>query len=638
MPLQDVDLLTRVAERGQSHVFDGWFSPGALEEDKRRLLEQLRRLNLQYPGGITAYIDNSKKLLEESRKGTNPFEGCTPEVPDGTLLDFGGDLYWEMEAEGVVEAGDCAFVLVAGGLGERLGYSDIKLSLPVNLNSVGFGDSSMGPCFLELYVTSILELQRRAQVREGGVELDDGLDMKNMDDVVRRMARKPLLEDFRDRHWAKPKGKSGRRLPLAIMTSDDTHDSTVELLELMGNFGMDEDQIILMKQEKVACLADGNAALAMEDPFTVQTKPHGHGDVHMLLHTTGLADKWRREGFKWVCFFQDTNAQVFHGLLPALGVSAMNDYDMNSLAVPRKAKEAIGAITRLRRPDGSSITINVEYNQLDPLLRATGYPDGDVNDPTTGHSPFPGNINQLVMKLDSYCEELNRHGGVISEFVNPKYADETRTAFKKSTRLECMMQDFPKSLPSGSKVAFTTITPAYAAYSPVKNSVSEAQAKAASGNPQHSAASAEFDVYRTNCEMLQQIGCLIDVTEEPRTFNGMSYVVWPRVTWSPRFALTFEDLEEKFTAPDEVHIGCETSLYIGRDVEVDSLELHRGRLVVVGDDDYRNQGWNDFEDVVQFTTIDNDGWEWEAIPDGEEHEEEFMIRGFFTNQIAEDLM
>ena len=65
MPLQDVDLLTRVAERGQSHVFDGWFSPGALEEDKRRLLEQLRRLNLQYPGGITAYIDNSKKLLEE---------------------------------------------------------------------------------------------------------------------------------------------------------------------------------------------------------------------------------------------------------------------------------------------------------------------------------------------------------------------------------------------------------------------------------------------------------------------------------------------------------------------------------------------------------------------------------------------
>lgn len=70
-------------------------------------------------------------------------------------------------------------------------------------------------------------------------------------------------------------------------------------------------------------------------------------------------------------------------------MSARHGYDMNSLAVPRKAKEAIGGIAALRRPDGSSLTINVEYNLLDPLLRANGYPDGDVND-ETGWSPFPG--------------------------------------------------------------------------------------------------------------------------------------------------------------------------------------------------------------------------------------------------------
>lgn len=28
--------------------------------------------------------------------------------------------------------------------------------------------------------------------------------------------------------------------------------------------------------------------------------------------------------------------------------------------------------------------VNVEYNQLDPLLRATINPEGDVNDPKTG--------------------------------------------------------------------------------------------------------------------------------------------------------------------------------------------------------------------------------------------------------------
>ncbi len=35
------------------------------------------------------------------------------------------------------------------------------------------------------------------------------------------------------------------------------------------------------------------------------------------------------------------------------------------------------------------MTVNVEYNQLDPLLRATSHPDGDAND-DTGFSPFPG--------------------------------------------------------------------------------------------------------------------------------------------------------------------------------------------------------------------------------------------------------
>lgn len=41
------------------------------------------------------------------------------------------------------------------------------------------------------------------------------------------------------------------------------------------------------------------------------------------------------------------------------------------------------------------MVINVEYNQLDPLLRAAGHPDGDANC-ETGYSPFPGNINQVT--------------------------------------------------------------------------------------------------------------------------------------------------------------------------------------------------------------------------------------------------
>jgi hypothetical protein len=44
----------------------------------------------------------------------------------------------------------------------------------------------------------------------------------------------------------------------------------------------------------------------------------------------------------------------------------------------------------------------------------------------------------------------------VPEFVNPKYADVSRTTFKSPTRLECMMQDFPRYFNSNS-VGFTMV-------------------------------------------------------------------------------------------------------------------------------------------------------------------------------------
>jgi UDP-sugar pyrophosphorylase len=43
-------------------------------------------------------------------------------VPEGERLDFGGQRFLELEAAGLAAAARAAFVLVAGGLGERLGY------------------------------------------------------------------------------------------------------------------------------------------------------------------------------------------------------------------------------------------------------------------------------------------------------------------------------------------------------------------------------------------------------------------------------------------------------------------------------------------------------------------------------------
>ena len=223
--------------------------------------------------------------------------------------------------------------------------------------------------------------------------------------------------------------------------SDDTHDPTVELLRSNDFFGLKESQLDIMKQDMVPAMMDNDAKFAVNPKNgLLQVKPHGHGDIHSMLFSSGVAAKWRDAGKEWMLFLQDTNAPALRVVPSILGVSRANNWEMNSVCVPRKPGEAMGAICRLINEDGSGneTVINVEYNQLDALLKAKWNPEGDVVS-DTGFSSFPGNTNTLVFKIPEYCASLEGSGGVIPEFVNPKYANADRTQFKAPTRLECMM-------------------------------------------------------------------------------------------------------------------------------------------------------------------------------------------------------
>ena len=143
---------------------------------------------------------------------------------------------------------------------------------------------------------------------------------------------------------------NGKDLPLCIMTSNDTNDRTIQLLEKNDYFGMKKEQITIVQQgQGVPALTDNDAAIAVDpdEPYQVLTKPHGHGDIHELLYRHRVAKDWIDQGIKWLILFQDTNGLAFHTLPLMLGVSKKMDLIMNSLAVPRKAKQAIGGIAKL---------------------------------------------------------------------------------------------------------------------------------------------------------------------------------------------------------------------------------------------------------------------------------------------------
>jgi len=111
----------------QQQLFASWSDPNTTDECKKQLVTQLTDLNSSYPGGLPGYITNARKLLEQSKQGVNPLEGWKPNVPTGQAFEIGTSEYDTVEALGVKELGSVGFVLVAGGLGERLGYTDIKV-------------------------------------------------------------------------------------------------------------------------------------------------------------------------------------------------------------------------------------------------------------------------------------------------------------------------------------------------------------------------------------------------------------------------------------------------------------------------------------------------------------------------------
>lgn len=573
---EQVELAKMLMEMGQSHLFEQWAEPGVDDNEKKAFFDQVAKLNSSYPGGLKSYIKTARELLADSKAGKNPFDGFAPSVPTGEVLTFGDDTFINYEQAGVKEAKNAAFVLVAGGLGERLGYNGIKVALPA--------ETTTGTCFLQNYIECILALQ------ESSCRLAEG---------------------------------KCQEIPFAIMTSDDTHSRTQVLLESNSYFGMKPTQVKLLKQEKVACLDDNDARLAMDpkNKYKIQTKPHGHGDVHALLYSSGLLKEWHDAGLKWVLFFQDTNGLLFKAIPASLGVSATKQYHVNSLAVPRKAKEAIGGITRLTHADGRSMVINVEYNQLDPLLRATGFPDGDVNC-ETGYSPFPGNINQLILELGPYMEELKRTGGAIKEFVNPKYKDASKTSFKSSTRLECMMQDYPKTLPPSAKVGFTVMD-TWLAYAPVKNNPEDA-AKVPKGNPYHSATSGEMAIYRANSLILRKAGAQVDDPVQ-EVFNGQEVEVWPRLTWKPKWGLTFSEIKNKVSGSCSVSQKS-TMVIKGRNVVLEDLSLD-GALIIDSVDD---------AEVSVEGKVQNNGWTLEPVDHKDTSvPEEIRIRCFKINKLEQ---
>jgi UDP-sugar pyrophosphorylase len=493
---------------GQEHLFADWEAAGLGEAEKLEFLQSLLRVHSAYPGGLEAYVTNSRYLLAQSRDCVNPYEGFEPGQPDAIDLSGFGDAYDRAEQRGRQAASGLAVVMVAGGLGERLGHAGIKIDIPAEV--------TCGTSYLALCAAYLRALGARVNTR----------------------------------------------IPFIIMTSDATHEGTIQSLEKNVRFGLERDQVHVIKQQLVPAFRDNDARLAKDSRYRPTLKPHGHGDVHRLLHGSGLAARLHREGRTHLAFIQDTNGQVLNSLLAALGVSVQHGFTYNSMAVSRIHGEAAGAIVRLRGME-RELTLNVEYNQLHTLPK----PDGDVAGPDR-FSKFPGNINALIVELGAYVAILERTAGIIPEFVNPKYTDAARTIFRPA-RLETMMQDLPKLFGPEHRTGVTVFDRRWC-FSPNKNDPVAARNRAAQQLPPESAASAESDFYHAMRFKAAQGGIHCPLANE-LDFGGVPFEHGAHVIFDPSFVLTLAEAGAKIQGGS---LGPDTTLVVrGEGVRLENVVL-----------------------------------------------------------------
>ncbi|KAL7575562.1 hypothetical protein ACA910_020138 [Epithemia clementina (nom. ined.)] len=391
---EEFEFCQRLCDMGQEHLFDEWDEMGA--EERLVLVRQLMRVEdeMKSSGGLKKYLNHARKLLDEayydagrtSMPLMNPsLRGWSPSVPaENQVYDIGSPEYLEMEEKGMAELAGVGFCVVAVQTSEALVPGSTKFALPKFQLPI---ELSTEASYLQVCIEHILHISRTY-------------------------------------------GKK-KHLPLCIMTSQETDGLIRQYLESNNFFGMDPTSIhVLSRYQGIPALEDSDARMALDpnDPRLVLLKDRGHGDFHSLLMQSGTALQWLEErGLRWLYMIgHDTNGLAFHTLPLMLGVSKERGLIMNTLAVPRKAKDPfMGAICALKnRRSGLYKTASIEWNELDALLRSKGYEEGEINDQKTGYSRFPGNSNQILFNLYEYVAIMSDARGQVPKVICPKIVEE----------------------------------------------------------------------------------------------------------------------------------------------------------------------------------------------------------------------
>lgn len=227
--------MEKLKRYGQEHVLK--YYAELPDEQRNTLIEQIDRTDFTVIG----------QAAETGKRGTiAPIKAMT--IPE---IDMGRERFERIGME-AVKAGKLGAVLLAGGMGTRLGSDapkgmyDIGISKPV-------------------YIFQRL--------------------IENLMKVVE---------------------KAGNYIQLFVMTSEKNHDATVGFFKEHDYFGYDKDYIAFFKQD-MAPAADFDGKVYMEAKDSIATSPNGNGGWFLSMKKSGLLELVEKRGIEWLNVFAVDN-------------------------------------------------------------------------------------------------------------------------------------------------------------------------------------------------------------------------------------------------------------------------------------------------------------------------------------------
>jgi len=193
---------------------------------------------------------------------------------------------------------------------------------------------------------------------------------------------KTLFQIFAEKTLAAGK-LAGRLLQIAIMTSPQNHEETLNFFKRNNNFGLLDEQINFFSQNELPIL-DDEGHLILDKNNLIAQGPDGNGSSLLCFAKKGILNKWKQMGIEYVNFLPIDNPLADPYDASLIGFHASQKAEITIKSIPRDdPTESVGVI--VTTDEGVRV---IEYSEMHLSEKIARLPSGILKHRCTNISLF----------------------------------------------------------------------------------------------------------------------------------------------------------------------------------------------------------------------------------------------------------